>query len=217
MRGYGSPTILVDGRDIEGVGPADDICCCRLYADAASGFQGAPSVQSIASALQISSGRPVSGRSSERIVGWRSSLATLPGIALAGLPKLVCPACWPAYAGLLSSLGLGLLLNTAYLLPLTLLFLMIALGALGLRAKTRRGYGPLGIGLLASGIVLGGKFILNSNVAIYGGLAMLVAASLWNGWPRRRSREGGYPACVPQGFTPRHTGDTQNTAKEVIT
>ena len=37
--------------------------------------------------------------------GWRSSLATLPGIALAFLPKIACPACWPAYAGVLSSLG----------------------------------------------------------------------------------------------------------------
>ena len=33
-----------------------------------------------------------------------SWLATLPGIAVSLLPSVTCPACWPAYAGLLSSL-----------------------------------------------------------------------------------------------------------------
>jgi mercuric ion transport protein len=53
VRGYGSPTILVDGRDVEGAGPSDDIHCCRLYSDSESGFQGAPPVRSITSALRM--------------------------------------------------------------------------------------------------------------------------------------------------------------------
>jgi hypothetical protein len=30
----------------------------------------------------------------------RHSLAVLPGIAVSLLPRLMCPACWPAYAGI---------------------------------------------------------------------------------------------------------------------
>jgi len=74
---------------------------------------------------------------------WKQGLLSLPGIGLSALPKLACPACWPAYAGLLSSLGLGFLISTAYLLPLTAVFLALAPAALAFRAKSRGGLGPL--------------------------------------------------------------------------
>ena len=70
---------------------------------------------------------------------WKQGLLSLPGIGLSALPKLACPVCWPAYAGLLSSLGLGFLISAAYLLPLTIVFLTLALAALAFRAKRRRG------------------------------------------------------------------------------
>src|SRR5262249_40483341 len=112
------------------------------------------------------------------------SLASLPGVLVAFLPKLACPVCWPAYAGLLSSLGLGFLVSAAYLLPLTIVFLTLALAALAFRAKSRRGLGPLLIGLIAAMSVLLGKFAWESNVTIYAGVGMLVVASVWNAWPR---------------------------------
>lgn len=31
--------------------------------------------------------------------------ATIPGVGVALLPKLVCPLCWPAYAAIASTLG----------------------------------------------------------------------------------------------------------------
>lgn len=46
VRGFGSPTILVDGRDVTGDGPGTETCC-RLY----GGNRGAPSVAAIAAAL----------------------------------------------------------------------------------------------------------------------------------------------------------------------
>lgn len=49
---------------------------------------------------------------------WKHGLLSLPGVTVSLLPKLMCPACWPAYAGLLSSLGLGFLISARYLLPL---------------------------------------------------------------------------------------------------
>src|SRR5712692_7940119 len=95
--------------------------------------------------------------------------ATLPGIGVSLLPKAVCPICSPAYAALLSSLGLGFLATT-YLLPVTVGFLPVALVALVFRASSRRGFGPFGIGLVATAWVLVGKFWLDSTAASYVGV-----------------------------------------------
>jgi len=116
---------------------------------------------------------------------WKQSLLSLPGIGLSALPKLACPVCWPAYAGLLSSVGLGFLISAAYLLPLTIAFLTLALAALAFRARKRRGLGPFLIGLVAAMGILLGKFVWESNVTVYRGVGMLVVASVWNAWARR--------------------------------
>ncbi len=42
-RGYGSPTVLVDGRDVAGLEPSAEVCC-RIYVAATGGTQ-APSVE----------------------------------------------------------------------------------------------------------------------------------------------------------------------------
>jgi mercuric ion transport protein len=46
-------------------------------------------------------------------------LLAIPGVLASLLPALACPLCWPAYAALLSALGLGFLTSSTYLLPLT--------------------------------------------------------------------------------------------------
>jgi hypothetical protein len=71
---------------------------------------------------------------------WRQGLLTIPGIGVALLPKLACPLCWPLYAGIVSSLGLGFLISTTYLLPLTIGFLSLTVAVLAFQAKQRRGY-----------------------------------------------------------------------------
>src|SRR5258708_20389049 len=81
---------------------------------------------------------------------WKQGLMAAPGIGIALLPKLACPLCWPAYAGILSTLGLGFLISTAYLLPFTTAFLILTLAVMAFRANQRRGYGPPGLGLLWS-------------------------------------------------------------------
>ena len=190
-RAYGSPTILVSGRDVTGMEPSgDDAGACRVYAHAAGTFDGAPSVDAIAAVLrEPHTGAPVRA-------GWRSSLASLPAIGAAALPKLTCPACWPAYSGLLSSMGVSFINYTPYLLPLTAAFLLLSLIALGWRAQRRRGYRPLLLGLAASVVLLVGKFTFDSDAAMYAGMAVLVAASLWNAWPRARQAAGNCPGCV---------------------
>jgi hypothetical protein len=76
-------------------------------------------------------------------------------------------------------------MQTDYLLPLTVFSLLLAVGALGYRANQRRGYGPLILGIVAAVGLVVGKFVLDSNEAVYGAIAALVGASVWNAWPRR--------------------------------
>ncbi len=116
---------------------------------------------------------------------WKQGLLALPGVSVSMLPKLACPACWPAYAGLLASVGLGFLISAVYLLPLTAAFLALALGTMAFRAKKRHGYGPFLLGLVAVTAVLLGKFVWESNLTSYGAVGLLVITSLWNSWPRR--------------------------------
>lgn len=116
---------------------------------------------------------------------WRHAVLALPGVGVSILPKLICPLCWPAYAGLLTSIGLSFLISAAYLLPLTVVFLLFALGAMGFRANMRHGYSPFLLGLAAASGILVGKFALESKPIMYGAVGLLVLASLWNSWPRR--------------------------------
>jgi len=116
---------------------------------------------------------------------WKQGLLALPGIGVSLLPKLACPLCWPAYAGLLSSVGLGFLISAAYLLPLTVGFLVVALGAMAFKANSRHGYCPFLLGLLAAATVLLAKFRWESSPTMYGAVGLLFVASLWNAWPIR--------------------------------
>ncbi len=190
VRGYGSPAILVDGKDVAGESLSEAGPRCRVYGYDGGGLAGAPTVVQISAALAAGSGtaRAAAG-------GWRSSLAAVPGIGFALLPKLACPACWPAYAGLVSSLGAGFLLDAAYLFPLTAVLLAAAVVALAFRARRRRGYGPAIVGLVGAAAVLTGKFLFDSGPALYGGAGLLIAASLWNSWPARKGGAAS-PACA---------------------
>lgn len=107
-----------------------------------------------------------------------------PGIGISLLPKLACPACWPAYAGLLASVGLGFLISTTYLLPLTAGFLALALAVMAFRAKSHRGYGPFLVGSVAAVAVLFAKFLWRFNPAVHGAVGVLAMASAWSAWPQ---------------------------------
>ncbi len=116
---------------------------------------------------------------------WKSFGAVLPGVGASLLPKLTCPMCWPAYAGLLTSLGLGFLMSERYLFGVTTVFLIMSVGALAFRHRERRGIAPAVLGFIGAAVVLIGKFKFESMTAMYAGLSVLIAASLWNSWPRR--------------------------------
>ncbi len=129
--------------------------------------------------------------------GRRGAWAALPAVAVALLPNLTCPACWPAYAGLLSALGVPMLMNNAVLLPLTIVGMAVAVGLLAFRAKRRRGFGPFAVGLLAAVMVIGGKFVFVNDGLMYGGVLLLVGASFWNAQPRRSTANVRCSACAP--------------------
>jgi len=74
----------------------------------------------------------------------------------------MCPACWPAYTGIVSALGLSFLISAKYLLLVTAVFLSITLLTLGFKASRWNGFGPLILGLLASGTILSGISIFRS-------------------------------------------------------
>ncbi len=177
---YGSPTILVDGVDVGANGAVKAGESCRLYHDNAGNLSGVPSVESIASKLQSDEGHSLQPRDR-----WSRMWAVAPAIATSLLPKLTCPACWPAYAGVLSTLGLGFVDYTPYLMPLTIAFLLIALGSLGRSAYREGDYKPLFLGILGALFVLVGKFELDMEAAMYGGIALLMAAFVWTSWPKQ--------------------------------
>jgi hypothetical protein len=209
---YGSPTIVVSGQDVAGISPSAGGEACRLYEDGEGQFRGVPSVEAITAALlrvkeaaAFTSGETAKARSR-----WRNSLTVLPALGTALLPKLGCPACWPAYAGLLSALGFGFVNYTPYLLPLTALFLIVAVGSLAYGAKNRRGYGLFILGILSAMTMVIGKFVLESDSIMYGGIALLVAASLWNSWSQRKTQSGSCAACVSAGPVTQ-TGNADHT------
>jgi mercuric ion transport protein len=123
-------------------------------------------------------GRPVSNR------GWKSALLSLPAILASLIPSMTCPLCVTAYTALLSTLGLGFLMSSAYLLPLTMVMLAVAVAALGFEASKRGNWGPFALSLCGSTVILIGKFVLASEPATYTGVALLLGASIWNLWPR---------------------------------
>lgn len=167
-RSCGSPTVLVNGYDIDGPGASRTAECCRLYETEGAGLRGAPPVELIAAAL--------GGSRPER--RWPAFAAATPAALAAALPT--CPLCWPLYAGALSAVGLGFLLNSEYVSFLAGALLLVTLWPLASSARVQGFYGPLLVGAAGSGAVLLGKFVWPFDVMLYGGLTALLAAFAWN-------------------------------------
>ena len=166
----------VDTADAQ-PGEGGDSCCLDT--------DGQNAVQGVAVVTNVKATSPSGGGETGRKSGWLGLVAMVPGVGASLLPLGVCAACWPAYAGLLGSVGLGFLLETTYLLPLVAALFVLALSSLAYRARSRRGYGPFGLGVVGSGIALVGKFAFSSDPLLYVGLVLLLGASLWNSWPRK--------------------------------
>lgn len=191
-RSYGSPTILVDGVDVAGTGPVAGAGACRVYSDTHGTLSRTPSLEVVCPALlPASSTQPAKTR-------WQTMAASFPAIGVALMPKLACPLCFPAYAALLSALGLEFVDYTPYLLPLTAAFLAVAVGVLALQARRTGNTAALALGAAATIIVLAGKFYFESNWLTTGGVLLLVAA-IFLGNRSKSTATAPCPACVSGG------------------
>lgn len=187
IRACGSPTIRVDGVDVAGCEDESLLRVCRVYRDESGRLSGVPPVSCIAEALRRSPATRKERTASGEHSPW-TSLVALPAMGTALIPAGLCPACWPAYLGFLGSLGAGAIVESRNLFVLTALLLGASLVSLGYRAPRRRGYGPLLLGAVAVGLILTAKFAVPSEPGVLAGISMLVAASVWNAWPGRRSK-----------------------------
>jgi len=198
---YGSPTILIDGHDVAGGSPTSGTDQCRIYRDKKGKLQKAPTVEMILSAMENPKKPKVSfNKVTNHKNHWKRLGAVFPLIGTVFIPGLTCPACWPAYAGLLSALGTGFFNYTPYLFPLMVIFVLITLFTLGFRAKARHGYHPLILGIFSSMVLIIGRFTLDSNWVLYGGIGFLIAASIWNSWPVKKTKTQPCPSCPPVGM-----------------
>lgn len=187
-RGLGSPSILVGGRDVVPV--TNQAACCRVYIGPA-GIAAVPPLETLTAAL-----RGAAGGSRRSWPGLRAVGLWGPGVGVAFLPKLICPACWPAYAALASAVGLPFLLNDTALFWITLVAVVLIGAVVAWRASSRRGYAPLALVVIASAMVLAGKFLYSIPLISYAGATLLLAACVWNAWPRRTAAPL-CPACTP--------------------
>lgn len=173
---YGSPTILVNGKDIIMNTPDSQSESCRLYPDTNGQLQGVPPVEAIVKAII----NKRSGMTRSRIGG---IIATIPAIGVAFLPKIACPVCWPAYAGLLSAMGLGFLIQGSNLLIVSMIFLGLALAVFGLHGKNRKNFMPFWLALVGLFFIIPAKFLWNNMLMFYAGSVFLTVAIILDIWP----------------------------------
>ena len=172
---YGSPTVLVEGRDVTATSTPFESSgdCCRLYFSIDGSPTGVPETEAIHRAL-LRSMRPRQTLPPRSWIG--RGLASLPAVGIALLPKLTCPLCWPAYAALVSSIGLGYLLSAKYLLLLSSVTLLVSVVVLGISGLKTRRYGPTAVAIIASAAILTGKFELESPATTHAGVAPCLCA-----------------------------------------
>lgn len=183
-RGYGSPTILINGVDIAGVAPAH-APACRIYHDGAGRASGVPSAEQIGAALRAPA-RPA------RLLG---GFAVLPTLGVSLLPKLTCAACWPAYSAVLAALGVGFVDYTPYLGGLLAAAIAVTGVILVRQARRQRRYAPLLLGIAGAGVLMIAKLGFDNVEMTYVGAALLAFATLWSGWNGRRT---GCADCASQ-------------------
>lgn len=163
LKGFPSPSILVNGIDVEtGLSELQGSSCCKVG--------GVPSETTIFSAL----------KSNPPKKGALAFFAALPATMIAVFPSVFCPACYPALAALLSSMGLGFFAGEAVIRPLTIIFLSLALIGLFYQSYKLKKYGSFVVGLVGAFGIYVGHYVFPSLIITYGAVVLLIGASIWN-------------------------------------
>jgi MerC mercury resistance protein len=117
------------------------------------------------------------------------TILAVPAAVLPLLPSFSCPICVAAYAGVLSSLGLGFLLTDRVQRPLIVAFLVISVSGVGWATKRHKRVGPIVLVVLGSTAIVAGRVVWSVTPMRYGGVVCLVAGSIWNLALRRPGRK----------------------------
>jgi mercuric ion transport protein len=110
------------------------------------------------------------------------------------LGAVIAAACClgiPAMLAAMGAVGLGFLINDAYLFPLFAGFVTVSLWFLFGTARRHGGLAPFWVGLAGGVIGVAGLWppvtgLYPLPVLVYGGLGMLVAGSVWDAWRGRQ-------------------------------
>ncbi len=111
---------------------------------------------------------------------WYQTIIAIPAAVLPLLPSFSCPVCVTAYAGLLSSLGLGFLLTDRVQRPLIVAFRIVSVASAGLAARQYKRAGPFTLVLLGSAAIIAFRAVWSVTPALYIGVVCLVAGAVWN-------------------------------------
>lgn len=125
---------------------------------------------------------------------WMPTLVAIPAAVLPLLPSFSCPVCVAAYAGLLSSLGLGFLLTDRIQRPLIVIFLIVSVASVCWAARQYKRMGPCVLVLVGSAAILAGRVVWSVTLVLYVGVFCLIAGTAWNLILR-----GPRGKCVPAG------------------
>jgi hypothetical protein len=112
---------------------------------------------------------------------WFSSIG---GIVAVATPKGLCPICAAASGGMLASLGLGFLAVESTIRWILGITLTIGIVGFVLSARRHRRWWTLALGLAGAAALLTGRFLL-VNAVLYGGMVLLLGATIADLWARR--------------------------------
>jgi hypothetical protein len=114
-------------------------------------------------------------------------LGTLGGVLAAVAPKGLCPICVAASGGVLSSVGLGFLAVDSVLRWVLASVLLVGLIGLYLSMRRHGRWEAIAVGVAGS-VVLYTGWLMDTKPVLYGGMAVLLAASALNLWSQRHPR-----------------------------
>ena len=114
--------------------------------------------------------------------GWLGGATSL----LASAVTLVCPACIPALASLLASLGIGLAAKEQFIRPLLVGLLALAIASFAWSAKLHRHWWVVVAGFIGGALVYIGRYYLGfdelwmNQAATWAGTGVLIGTALVN-------------------------------------
>ena len=107
----------------------------------------------------------------------RTALLTISAALFAIAPK--CPICFLAYFGVFGVAASSASAYRAWLPPITGFWLALTIAMLAFQRRGKPRYGPAVLGSIAALLLMGGKFVFDSQLMTFAGVVTLFAAAIW--------------------------------------